>query len=146
MALDADIKRLAAIPLLAELDVEALRLIAFAAETRVFRAGDVLFSKDDESNGGFVVLSGQIALDPSDDGRSASQFVGPDALIGEMALITETRRSVTAIARQPSVALWISRALFHRVLREFPGSAARLQAVIEGRLSSFSKSARTVTN
>ncbi len=145
MALDTDIRRLSSVPLLSELDVEALRLIAFSAETRILRAGDILFSKGERASGGFVVVSGAIALDPYGDGRAAAEIVGPDSLIGEMALITETERPVTALARQPTVVLSISRELFHRVLREFPGAAARLQAAIETRLANFAALANAQT-
>ncbi len=137
MALDVDVKRLAALPLLAELDLDALRLIAFSAETRILRAGDLLFTKGDASDGGFVVVSGAVALDPSDSGQAAAKIIGPDSLIGELALVTETTRPATAIARQPTVVLFISRKLFHRVLNEFPGGAARLRAAIESRLAAF---------
>ena len=146
MALDTGIRRLASIPLLNELDVEALRLLAFSAETRILRAGDVLFSKGDQTSGGFIVVSGAIALDPHGDGRTAAQIVGPDSLIGEMALITQTECPVTAIARQPSVVLAISRDLLHRVLREFPSSAARLQSALESRLNQFTGLARTAAS
>jgi CRP-like cAMP-binding protein len=137
MALDADVKRLASIPILAELDGEALRLLAFSAETRVLRSGDVLFRKGETSNGGYVVTSGAVALLTSDDGRPATQTVGPGALVGEMALIAETVRPCTAIARVPTVVQFVGRALFHRVLHEYPGGAARLRAAIEGKLRDF---------
>ena len=142
MALDTDVKRLSAIPLLAELDVDALRLLAFSAETKILRAGDVLFAKGDISDGGFVVISGAVAMDSSEAGEAAAQIVGPDSLIGELALISQTQRSATAIARQPTVVLAIPRALFHRVLGEFPGSAARLRSVIENRLAAFQDGAK----
>jgi CRP-like cAMP-binding protein len=48
-------------------------------------------------------------------------------LLGETALVVATKRPVTAIARQPSTVLRISRALFLRVLEEYPASAERLR-------------------
>jgi CRP-like cAMP-binding protein len=137
MALDADVQRLAAIPLLAEIEIDALRLIAFSAETRILRSGDLLFTKGEKSTGGHVVVSGAVALLTSDDGGPAAQTVGPGALVGEMALIAETVRPATAIARLPTVVMFIPRTLFHRVLREYPGGAARLRAAIEANLRNF---------
>ena len=142
MALDADVSRLASIPLLAELDADALKLIAFSAETKILRAGDILFRKNDKSDGGFVVVSGAVALDDSDSGEAASKIAGPSSLIGEMALITETVRPATAIARQPTVVMCISRKLFQRVLTEYPGCAVRLRDAIEQRLVSFGQGAK----
>ncbi len=48
-------------------------------------------------------------------------------LLGETALIVTTKRPVTAIARQNCTVLRISRALFLRVLEEYPASAERLR-------------------
>jgi len=139
MSLNDDIRNLSRIPLFGELEPEALRLIAFAAETRILRAGDVLFNRGDESDGGYIVLTGAIALDPIGDGGPAVQIVGPTALIGEIALISQTERPVTAIAREPSTVLKITRALFHRMLKEFPVSARRLRAAIQARLDTFAQ-------
>jgi len=135
MGLEDDISKLAGNPAFAAIEPEALRLIAFSADTRTLRAGDVLFRRDEISNGGFLVLSGSIALDPSGDGTATARVVRPPGLIGELALLTETRRPATAIAREPSSVLRISRQLFHRVLQEFPASAERLRRQLGQNLS-----------
>ena len=122
MALEDDVATLARNAIFATLAPEALRLLAFSAETRVLRAGDILFRRDEPSNGGFVVLSGSIALDASDHGVSATRIVRPPALIGEIALLARTNRPATAIAREPSNVLRISQPLFRRVLSEDPAA------------------------
>jgi CRP-like cAMP-binding protein len=121
MGLEDDIGKLARIPAFAGIEPEALRLIAFSAETRILRAGDVLFRRDEISNDGFVVLAGSIAMDAS----------------GDLALLTQTRRPATAIAREPSTILRISRLLFRRVLHEFPNSAERLRQSVSTTLLQF---------
>jgi len=127
MGLEDDIGKLARNPVFAVIEPEALRLIAFSGNTRALRAGDVLFRRDEISDGGFVVLTGSIALDASGHGAGTARIVRPPGLIGEFALLTETRRPATAIAREPSTVLQLSRQLFHRVLQEFPASAERLR-------------------
>jgi CRP-like cAMP-binding protein len=137
MGLEDDIGVLARNPTLAALEPDALRLIAFAAETKTLRAGDVLFRRDEISNDGFVVLSGSVAIDPSGLGAATARIVRPPGLIGDIALLTQTRRPATAIAREPTSVLRISRQLFHRVLNEFPGSAEKLRQALAGRLLQF---------
>jgi CRP-like cAMP-binding protein len=137
MGLEDDIGKLARIPAFAVIEPEALRLIAFSAETRILRAGDVLFRRDEISNDGFVVLAGSIALDASGDGAVTARIVRPPGLIGDLALLTQTRRPATAIAREPSTVLRISRLLFRRVLHEFPDSAERLRQSQGARLLQF---------
>lgn len=138
MALDDDIRRLARIPLLAELEVDALRLIAFSAEARILRAGDVLFRAGEPSDSGYFIMSGRIAITP-EEGEGPARIMGPDALIGEIALLAPSKRPVTAVAREPTTVLKISRPLFHRVLSEFPSSAARVRSLISARLVAFAK-------
>jgi len=137
MGLEDDIGKLARIPAFAVIEPEALRLIAFSAETRILRAGDVLFRRDEISNDGFAVLAGSIALDTSSDGAVTARIVRPPGLIGDLALLTQTRRPATAIAREPSTVLRISRLLFRRVLDEFPDSAERLRQSQGARLLQF---------
>jgi CRP-like cAMP-binding protein len=128
VALKRDIAILQTVPLFEAMDEDALRLIAFSAENRVFRAGDLLFRRGDMSDGGYVVLSGAIALDAMDDGSPAPVVATSGALIGELALITDTVRPATAIVREPCVVLKISRHVFRRVLEEFPELAERVHA------------------
>ena len=62
-----------------------------------------------------------IADDPRQSGASAT--FGPGALIGELALVTETVCYATAIAAEPTVVMRISRSLFRKVLEGFPNAA-----------------------
>ncbi len=144
MALEDDISKLALIPTFAPLEQDALRLIAFSAETKILRAGDVLFRRDEPSNGGFVVLSGSIALDATESGAGTARIVRAPALIGEAALLTQTTRPATAIAREPANLLRISRQLFHRVLGEYPRSADALRQALGARLRHFTSELGTV--
>jgi cAMP-binding proteins - catabolite gene activator and regulatory subunit of cAMP-dependent protein kinases len=137
MGLEDDISKLAGIPAFAVIEPEALRLIAFSAETCILRAGDVLFRRDEISNGGYVILAGSIAMDASGDGAVTARIVRPPGLIGDLALLTQTRRPATAIARERSIVLRISRLLFRRVLHEFPDSAERLRQSQGARLLQF---------
>ena len=137
MALDDDIRKLARISFFRAMENDALRLIAFGAETKILRAGDVLFRRGDKSNAGFIVLNGAIALDEKGDGSPPSQVVRADALLGEVAMLVETEWPATAMAREPSTVLKISRDLFHRVLREYPQSAQHVRAAVADELRSF---------
>lgn len=136
MALDNDVRNLARNPTLAALEPDALRQLAASAETRILRKGEILFRRDEPSDGGYVIVSGTIALDPSDHGGNV-RLVRPPALIGDMALIAKTRRPVTATATEQTAVLKISRALFHRILEESPASAERLKRALSDRLVQF---------
>ncbi|WP_112661934.1 cyclic nucleotide-binding domain-containing protein [Microvirga flavescens] len=139
MALEDDIAILSQAPLFNLLDRDALRLVAFAAESRPLRAGDVLFRKDDRSDGGYVVAKGAIALDANDDGSPADFIAKPGALIGQSALFTRIARPATATAREPSTVIRVSPSLMRRVLEEFPDAAAAMQDVMAQELMRLTK-------
>ena len=138
MGLNDDLQTLSRVPLLSLIEPDGLRLLAFAAETRILRAGDVLFRRGDNADGGYIVVSGAIALDARDSGAPADYIARPGTLIGESALFTECERPATAIAREPSSVMKLQRSLVHRVLGEFPASARALHDAIAARLVAFS--------
>jgi CRP-like cAMP-binding protein len=127
MTLEDDIATLSQAALFNLLNRDALRLVAFAAENRVLRAGDMLFRKGDRSDGGYVVSRGAIALDARDDGSPATFIATAGVLIGQAALFTRIERPATATAREPSTVIRISPSLMRRVLEEFPSAAAAIQ-------------------
>jgi CRP-like cAMP-binding protein len=139
MALDDDMNNLRSIPLFQNFEPEALRLFAFGAETRLLRAGDALFRRGEPSDGGYILMSGSIAVSADDDGRPAEKIVRPFALIGEIAMMASTTRPVTAIAREPTTVLKAPRALFHRILEEYPLTAARVRAFLAAGLKEFAQ-------
>jgi CRP-like cAMP-binding protein len=142
MALDDDMNNLRSIPLFQNFEPEALRLFTFGAETRLLRAGDTLFRRGEPSDGGYILMSGSIAVGTADDGRPAQKIVRPFALIGEIALMASTTRPATAIAREPTTVLKAPRRLFHRVLEEYPLTAARVRAFLATRLKEFAQDLR----
>jgi CRP-like cAMP-binding protein len=127
MALEDDITVLSSAPLFNLLGRDALRLVAFASESRTLRAGDLLFRKGDRSDGGYVVSRGAIALDANDDGAPAAFVAEPGSLIGQAALFTRIQRPASATAREPSTVIRITPSLMRRVLEEFPEAAAAMQ-------------------
>ncbi|WP_262297310.1 cyclic nucleotide-binding domain-containing protein [Microvirga sesbaniae] len=135
MALDDDIATLSRAPLFNLLERDALRLVAFASESRTYREGDVLFKKGDRSDGGYVVSRGAIALDAKDDGSPEAFLAGPGALIGQAALFARIERRATATAREPSAVIRVTPSLMRRVLEEFPDAAAAIQDAMADELA-----------
>jgi CRP-like cAMP-binding protein len=134
MALDKDIAIMQSQPLLAVLPREALRLLAFSAETRVMRVGDILFRKGDRADGGYIVVTGLLALDSRADGSPAVELARPGYLLGETALFTEVTRPATAIARELSTVMKLPHKVMTRVLLEFPEAAATIRDLMAERV------------
>lgn len=132
MALGDDVRALSSLPAFRDLDAEAVRLIAFSAETRILRAGHVLFRAGDRADGGYVVLSGLLSLVVGSHAEPV--LVRAPALLGEAALVAEVLRPATATAVEPASVLKVSRALYRRVLAEYPEAAVRIRTGAAGRL------------
>ena len=110
----------------AQLGFSALQIVAIGSESKHLEDGEILFRAGETTDAGYVIQSGSLKLTKHDPRRSdPSVTLGPGALIGELALLTETVRQVTAIAAEPTTVIRISRSLFLKVLDGFP-EAARL--------------------
>jgi CRP-like cAMP-binding protein len=129
--LEENIRVLEGTPLFADAGADALRLLAFSAEIVDLGAGDILFDRGDDAHTGYVVMRGRVKLGTGDHG---SLVVGKGALIGEMALLVETKRPCSAYALEPAQLLAIPRPLFRRMLEAFPVIAAGLRTKLVSRL------------
>ena len=134
MSIEDDISFLERVPTLSLLGREALRILAIGAESRYVHDGDVLFREGEVADAGYVVQEGAFTL-ASGNARMglASITVGPGALIGELALLTETVRPATATANEPSSVIRIPRKLFLKMLEGYPDAAVRLREILAKR-------------
>jgi len=130
MTIEDEIAFLSGVPVLGRLGDGALRSLAIAAESHPMEAGDVLFAAGDAADGAYIVQHGSVSLQAATGGEVVA---GPGTLLGESALLTETRRPATATAREPGKALRISRATFLKVLDSYPEAALRLREVLTAR-------------
>ena len=133
MAIEDDITFFERVPTLGLLGRAALRILAIGAESRYVHRGDVLFTAGEVADSGFVVQEGafRLSAQESDGGRSLT--VGPGTLLGELAMLTETTRPVTATALEPSTVLRIPRSLFIKMLDGYPEAAKRLRDTLSRR-------------
>ncbi len=103
----------------------------------------MLFAAGEDADGGFVVQQGSFSLQP-DAERGAEMIAGPGTLLGELALLTETKRPATATAREPSTVIRISRALFLKMLEGFPDAAYRLRDLIASRTDQWTREMQNI--
>jgi CRP-like cAMP-binding protein len=109
MTIEDDIAFFERVASLSMLGRPALRILAIGAESRYVHSGEVLFNAGDPADSGFVVQEGAFSLTPRQSEGGDGVVVGRGTLIGELALLTETVRPVTATANEPSTVLRIPR-------------------------------------
>lgn len=141
MSIDDDIVFLEGVPTLHLLGRGALRILAIGAENRNLDEGEVLFKAGDKADCGFVIQEGWFRLIKPKGSEAEDKTVGPRSLLGEIALLTDTVRPVTAVAIEPAAVIRISRSLFLKTLDGFPDAAERLR---DNMASRFNQSAREI--
>jgi CRP-like cAMP-binding protein len=134
MSLDDDISFFEQVPTLAVLGKSALRVLAIGAESRSVPSGSVLFYAGELADGGYIVQHGAILLEPGTPLEGKEKIVGPGTLIGELALLTDMVSPATAIAKEPTTVIRISRNLFRKMLEGYPAAAKKLHDVMAERL------------
>ena len=136
MSIDDDIVFLEGVPTLAVLGREPLRIIAIGAESRYVHDGDILFHEGEVADAAYVVQEGSFELASQHSRIHADpMMVGPGALIGEIALLTETVRPATATAVEPAAVMRIPRKLFLKMLEGYPDAARRMRDAVAARVN-----------
>jgi CRP-like cAMP-binding protein len=143
MTIEDDIGFLERVPTFRLLGRGALRILAIGAESRYVQAGQMLFTAGEDADGAYVVQQGSFNLLP-DRLRSAEIIAGPGTLLGEAALLAETKRPATATAREPSTVIRISRSLFLKMLEGYPDAAIRLRDLIASRTDLWSREVQNI--
>ncbi len=122
MTIEDDIAFLARVPTFAKFGFAALQIVAIGSEARHLADGEILFYAGETTDAGYVIQAGSLQL--TNDPKSGSTITfGRGTLIGELALLTETVCSATAIAAEPTTVIRVSRNLFRKVLEGFPDAA-----------------------
>ena len=132
MTIEDDIAFLERVPALRRLGAPALRILAIGAESYSLEAGQLLFAAGEPADCAYVIQRGSFNLKPERP-RDGEVIAEPGTLLGESALVTETRRPATATAREDSIVLRISRAMFLKMLENYPDAAQRLRELIAAR-------------
>lgn len=129
MALTDDIRLLSQLPLFHGMGEEPLRLIAFGADRRHVSPGQTLFREKSPAECAYVVANGSFELTTVDaSGQSnVEATVQAGTMLSELALVTLVERKYTAVALEESDVMRITRALFHRLIEEYPDAGLLIQ-------------------
>ena len=141
MSIENDIAFFERVPTLRLLGREALRVLAIGAESRYLDDGEVLFHAGDAADSGYIIQEGSFILKP--DAAAAADGpeirATPGMLLGELALLAETVRPATAIAREPSAVIRLTRNIFLRMLESYPEAAVKLREQLVARSTQATK-------
>jgi CRP-like cAMP-binding protein len=105
---------LSAFDLLTDVPEAELAVLARTMRRREIRAGQALWRQGDEAGELVFVLEGRVTISLQLPGGATVEVssIGPGEVMGEMGVIDGGRRSVTAIASEPTTVLVLARADF----------------------------------
>jgi serine/threonine protein phosphatase PrpC len=101
---------------------EILRVLALT-EVKDYKPGDEIITEDEPGSELFIILSGKVRLHKE---NALVGHVGQGAHLGEMALIDNGPRSVSATAEEPTRMLVLRRRDFNDLIRNFPRLSVKL--------------------
>jgi CRP-like cAMP-binding protein len=132
MTIEDDIAFLGRVPMLQRLGAGALRILAIGAESYSVETGQQLFAAGDSADCAYVVEQGSFVLTPESP-TDPETIAETASLVGESALLIESPRRATATAREDSIVLRISRAMFLKMLESNAEAAQRLREIFAAR-------------
>ena len=101
---------------------EILRVLALT-DVKDFKPGDEIITEDEPGSELFIILSGKVRLHKE---GALVTHVGQGAHLGEMALIDNGPRSVSATAEESTRMLVLRRRDFNDLIRNFPRLSVKL--------------------
>lgn len=135
MLLRDEVQLLRSVPYFKHVDPCKLKLLAFASQRVTYNVGDELFHQGDGGDAAYVILCGQVDL--------LSEFPGGEtklgeakcqSIIGEMSLLCDGPRTVTARATTPVDALRIGKECLSKVMSDSPRMGLEISRALAERL------------
>ncbi len=109
-------------------------------ERATFAAGDTIFKEGDAGDKAYVVQSGAVEIVKNIDGKDiVLGTIDQGGIFGEMALIDDQPRMASALAREGTTLIVVSRTLFTAKL-------AKTDPFIRGLLNIFAENIRNMSN
>ncbi len=141
MDLNDEARLLKSVPLFQRIDPSRLRLLAFSSERYCYSPGEIICRQGDDGDSAYVILLGTAEVmvsTPAPGGGEELHKVadlGPNALVGEMAVLCNRARSATVRAVTPLEALRIDRSFLLDLLQNDPIAMNEVLRVLADRLA-----------
>ena len=127
--LDTDVGILRGVPFFAGFSEEHLKLIAFSAESRSLPDKLLLYDEGQLLHSAYVIMSGTLRGEHKSKStdKVTKREIGAGVILGERALILDTRATESVRVEARARVLQIRKAMFRRLLQEYPEIAATLR-------------------
>lgn len=124
------------VPLFSGVAPAKLKLLAFTSDRVTYAPGQIIVRQGEVGDAAYVVLSGQAeVLVDSDNGQIKVADLQPNAIVGEIAILSNQTRTATVRATTSVETLRIRKDHFLRMLGEYPEMTVEIMRVLADRLS-----------
>ena len=134
--LSNEVELLRRVPLFSGIDPARLRLLAYTSDVVTYEPGQVLVRKDDVGDAAYVIIKGDADVTvPAADGDITVAELHDGDFFGEIAILCDTPRTATVIARGELTALRIRKEPFFELMFQFPEMAVEMTRLLAERLT-----------
>ncbi len=124
------------VPLISGIDSSKLEILAFTSETRTFESGCVVFKQGELGNEAHVIVSGEVeVITEGLEGDIAIATLGPNQIIGEIAILVDVPRTATVVAMTELTTLVITKDAFYRMVSAYPTVAVQIMRELATRIA-----------
>lgn len=138
---------LRSVPLFAGADVRVLDIVADAVQRRTFAQGEVLFREGDTGEAVHLLCKGTVKLSKVDLGghEKTLALLRPPEFFGEMAPLSDSPRSATAVAVDRVETLLLFGDDFHRLMRDHAQIGLNVNSTLARRLRGMDDEAQVLS-
>jgi CRP-like cAMP-binding protein len=124
------------VPLISGIESSKLEILAFASEVRSFHPGQIVFKQGELGNEAYVIESGEVeVITEGSQGEIAIATVGPNQIIGEIAILVDVPRTATVVAMTELAVLAITKEAFYRMVTAYPSVAVEMMRELAMRIA-----------
>jgi CRP-like cAMP-binding protein len=124
------------VPLFSSLSASELKLLAFTSELHCFAPGEILMREGDAADCAYVILEGEAeVLRRAGAGDFVVAVLGPNAVPGEIGVLTDAPRTATVRAKARVRALRISPEVFLRLASGRPERALQVMRQLSAHIA-----------
>lgn len=136
MLLKDEVGMLRQVPLFSGVAPAKLKLLAFTSDRVTYAPGQIIVRQGEVGDAAYVVLSGRAeVLVDSPNGQIKVAELEPNAIVGEIAIISNQTRTATVRAMTSTETLRIRKDHFLRMLGEYPEMSVEIMRVLADRLT-----------
>ncbi|MEH6629398.1 MAG: Crp/Fnr family transcriptional regulator [Halopseudomonas aestusnigri] len=135
MSIEQEVEALKNIPLFTNIEPSRLKLMAFASERLIFKAGQELFHQGDAGDAAYIFIDGDAdVIVDTDDGPLVVANFGKNEFVGEIAILCDVPRTATIKAKSELTTLKITKELFFNMVMDFPEMGVEVMRVLAHRI------------